>query len=193
MALRPLAILIESDGERSAFPFNSPHLLKMQQPPFRVVVAVMEVGGVEPPSSGAYRERLQVCRAYRVVEEGAADLRAFPPVSRVVSPRPLRAEIGTSLGQLRALRPLKAARPRTRLSLLTQRERSCRCWQLKVCRIRRSAAPPATRDPDRSSRSRCTPDGEALSFWIAVHTIRVIRRVVKESSLLQRRLQPHLR
>jgi len=49
-------------------------------------------------------------------------------------------------------------------TLLTQRERDCRCcWQLMVCRIRRSAAPPATCDPDRSGRDRCTP-GRTLSY-----------------------------
>jgi hypothetical protein len=47
------------------------------------------------------------------------------------------------------------------LSALTRRERNCRCcWQLKFCRIRRSAAPPAARDPDRSGRNRYTPLGE---------------------------------
>jgi len=48
----------------------------------------LEVGGIEPPSPGAYRKPLQVYQAYRVVEEGAADLRAFPPVSRSLSPGP---------------------------------------------------------------------------------------------------------
>jgi hypothetical protein len=52
------------------------------------MAGLMEVGGVEPPSPGAYRGRLQVYRAYRFVGEGAADPRAFPPVSRNVSPRP---------------------------------------------------------------------------------------------------------
>jgi hypothetical protein len=42
----------------------------------------LEVGGVEPPSPGAYRKRLQVYPAYRVVGAGAASRRAFPSVSR---------------------------------------------------------------------------------------------------------------
>lgn len=59
----------------------------------------LEVGGVEPPSPGAYRELLQVYPAYRFVEEGAANRRAFPPVSRLVSPSPFgpgpgRASVG---------------------------------------------------------------------------------------------------
>jgi hypothetical protein len=57
------------------------------------------------------------------------------------------------------------------LSALTRRERNCRCcWQLKVCRIRRSAAPPATRDPDRSGRDRCTPGDDVARDW--THPIR---------------------
>ena len=43
------------------------------------------MGGVGPPSSSAYRERLQVCPTFQVVGAGAADRRAFPPVSRLVS------------------------------------------------------------------------------------------------------------
>ena len=44
------------------------------------------------------------------------------------------------------------------LSVLTQRERGCRYrWHVKVCRIRRSASPPAACDPDRTGRDRCTP------------------------------------
>ncbi len=46
----------------------------------------MEVAGVEPASPSAYRERLQVCPAYRVVGQGAANRRAFPTVSRIKSP-----------------------------------------------------------------------------------------------------------
>jgi hypothetical protein len=54
----------------------------MREPPFREVLVSMEVGGVEPPSPNAYRERLQVYPSFRVVEEGAAGRRAFLPVSR---------------------------------------------------------------------------------------------------------------
>jgi hypothetical protein len=46
------------------------------------------VAGVEPASPSAYRERLQVYPAFRFVGEGAAGRRAFPPVSRVMSPMP---------------------------------------------------------------------------------------------------------
>ena len=67
-------------GRRSAF--TSPRLLKRNNHPFGWLLQ-LEVGGVEPPSPGAYRKRLQVYPTYRVVEAGAANRRAFPPVSRV--------------------------------------------------------------------------------------------------------------
>jgi hypothetical protein len=78
-----------------------------------------------------------------------------------------RALSGKSLGEPRSVtNPTDAQGGATAgpsLSALTRRERDCRCcWQLKVCRIRRSAAPPATRDPDRSGRDRCTPVGDGL-------------------------------
>lgn len=131
----------------------------MMKPAFRRVS--LEVGGVEPPSPGAYRGLLQVYPAFRFVGEGAADRRAFPSVSRFESPSPpgRDAELA-SVGYRCRGRSRRRNRGPVASSLLTQRGRNCRCrWQLRFCRIRRSAAPPATRDPDRSGRDRCTPFG----------------------------------
>jgi hypothetical protein len=87
-------------------------------------------------------------------------------------PGVVQARRRASLGRLRASRPFEAARSRARrLSTLTRRERGCRCcWHLSFCRIRRSAAPPAARDPDRPGRDRYTPY-EVPYPRIAIHNI----------------------
>ena len=77
-------------AQRVSAPCSTPPT--MTRPAFRRVS--LEVGGVEPPSPGAYHGRLQVCPAIWVVEEGVADRRASPLVSRLVSPGPFGQEPG---------------------------------------------------------------------------------------------------
>ncbi len=113
------------------------------------------------------RPRTRTARIYRFVlsfvlsESGAREGTLPRLVFRFVvlsAPRPARK---VSSGQFQTFPTLRAAQRGVRCStLLTRREQGCRCcWQLKVLpNARRSASPPATRDTDRTSRNRCTPN-----------------------------------
>lgn len=120
----------------------------------------LEVGGVEPPSSSAHRTRLQVCPSFWLSKPGARGGTLPQFVFRFVFPPAPRTARKVSPGQLQTFPTLRAAHRGVRRStLLTRRERDCRCcWQVKVLpNVRRSASPPATHDTDRTSRNRCTP------------------------------------
>jgi len=120
----------------------------------------MEVGGVEPPSSSAHRTHLQVCPSFWLSKPGSRGGTLPWFVFRFVFPPAPRTARKVSPDQLQTFPTLRAAHREVRRStLLTRRERDCRCcWQVKVLpNVRRSASPPATRDTDRTSRNQCTP------------------------------------
>ena len=152
------ASLSDDRAKRGALSRSVPATPHMREAPFRELLFVggggsrTRVPGRAPRTSTG----LSVLSSCRGWGSGAARLPSRIPEC---VPRAVRSPRGASLGQLRAARPLEAAQSRARRSsALTRRERDCRCcWQLKFCRIRRSAAPPAARDPDRSGRDRCTP------------------------------------
>ena len=154
-------------ASRVRSPFNSRHQKK--KPAVRRVS--LEVAGVEPASPSANRRHLQVYPSVQFVGEGAAERRAFLPVFRF-SP-PASPDPGGSKPWLVSdpPSPQGGGGGNPSLSVLTQRERSCHYrWQVNFCRIRRSASPPAARDPDRPGRVRCTPKGESLEQWITHKT-----------------------
>lgn len=121
---------------------------------------MVEVGGIEPPSSNARRAHLQVCPSVWLSGPEARDGAPPWPLLRFGFPPAPRMAREVSPGQLQTFPALRAAlRGVRRSTLLTRRERGCRCcWQVKVLpNVRRSASPPAARDTDRTSRNRCTP------------------------------------
>ena len=159
-ASAPEALL---ESLRGALSLQPPPLNKKGLTSIRSQALFLEVAGVEPASPNAKRERLQVCPAVQIVGEGMARRRALSPVYRKWSPLRSGPRGGQALVRLQIQRPLRAWQPgNPSVSVLTQRERGCRYrWHMKVCRIRRSAAPPATRDSDRPGRIRYTPNGDA--------------------------------